>query len=196
MTEKEYAPSKNEKKMTNKVETPKIKEEINKAPVSKTGEQKKDEKIVVKKEEKKPIKKVKKTEVAVNVKSLPVSTKYAVAICKFIKNKKIENAIKDLEEVVVLKKPVPMKGEIPHRKGKIMSGRFPQRASKEFIVLLKSLIGNANNHEIDNPIIVEAVANLASRPFGRFGRVKRKRTHVLIKAQEKKLIKKKMEKKK
>ena len=59
---------------------------------------------------------------------------------------KAENsAIKDLEKVVNLKKPVPMKGETPHRKGKIMSGRFPKKAAQNFIVLLKSLSSNASD---------------------------------------------------
>ena len=47
---------------------------------------------------------------------------------------------------------------------------------------------------MDEPIIVDAVPNRASRPYGRFGRVKRKRTHIFIKAVEKSKLK--MEKKK
>ena len=124
-------------------------------------------------------------EVAVNGKGVPVSMKYSVAICKFIKYKPIEKAIADLEQVVVLKKAVPMKGEIPHRKGKMMSGRFPKRASESFIMLLKSLLSNANNHDVEEPIISEAIANQGSRPYGKRG-VKRKRTHITIKCKSKK----------
>lgn len=146
---------------------------------------------------KQPVKKVKKEEISINAQSVHVSAKYAISICKFIKRKRIGDAIRDLEAVAVLKKAVPMKGEIPHRKGKIMSGRFPQRAAKEFIVLLKSLAGNANNHEIDDPVITVAIANRAAQPFGRFGRWKRKRTHITIKAREKKVkLKENKEKKK
>jgi ribosomal protein L22 len=79
-----------------------------------------------------------------------------------------------------------MKGEFAHRKGKIMSGKYPVRTAKKFIIMLKGLIGNANMHEINEPIIVEAYANQASRPMGRFGRVERKRTHITIVAKEKK----------
>ena len=78
-----------------------------------------------------------------------------------------------------------MKGEIPHRKGKMGSGRYPIKAAKNFIVLLKSLSANANVNDLDNPIIFEAVANNASRPFGQFGRVRRKRTHIRIVARNK-----------
>jgi ribosomal protein L22 len=139
----------------------------------------------------------KKTEAIVNAMNLPLSTKYSVAICKFIKRKKIEDAISDLEQVLVHKKAIPMKGEIAHRKGKIMSGKYPKKSAEHFIKLLKSLLANANANRLDNPIISDAKANLASRPFGRFGRIRKKRTHVTIEAKEKKLVSKlknKMEK--
>ncbi|MEM3091062.1 MAG: uL22 family ribosomal protein [Candidatus Pacearchaeota archaeon] len=133
------------------------------------------EKIVSKKEEK-----TKKEESIVNAYNLPISTKVAVAICRFIKGKKIQDAISDLEQVIRLKKAIPMTGEIPHRKGKIMSGRFPKSASKEFIRVLKNLLANANYNNIENPIIFEAIPNKGSRPYGRFGTVRRKRTHLKI----------------
>ena len=160
-----------------------------KEKVSEVVETKVEDKKIeeVKTENKKPVVKErqKKTEAVVNGNSLPLSTKYSAAICKFIKGKKIDNAIIDLEAVAKLKKPVPMSGEIPHRKGKgIMSGRFPQKAAKNFIVLLKSLKANASYNGIENPVIVEAYANIGSRPFGRFGAVRKKRTHVKISARE------------
>ena len=89
-----------------------------------------------------------------------------------------------------------MKGEIPHRKGKgISSGRFPKKAAKNFIILLKSLAANANEGNLDEPIIVEAIANMAARPHGRFGRTQKKRTHVKIIAKNKIQKSKKEEKK-
>ena len=152
------------------------------------------------KEQKKlpPKKAVKKDEVAVNAKGLHISTKYAIDLCKFIKGKKIDRAIEELELVIVKKKSVPMKGEIPHRRGPggrgSGSGRYPKNASKSFIILLKSLMANAINHEVDDPVITEAVANIAQRPFARGGK-RRKRTHVTIKAREKKVVKKSVKKK-
>jgi large subunit ribosomal protein L22 len=176
-----------EKKIENKIkEKSKAKEESK--PKTEIKEEKDDKKETKEKsddkekksEKKKDTKpKVKKTEAFVNMSSLPISTKHSIAICKFINGKKIEDAIKDLEQVVVLKKAVPMKGEIPHRKG-MMSGRYPKNASLQFIKMLKSLSGNANANGLENPRISEAIANLARRPYGNFGRVKRKRTHVKI----------------
>ncbi|MFH1585328.1 MAG: uL22 family ribosomal protein [archaeon] len=144
--------------------------------------------------------KIKKDKATVNAISLHISTKKSMAICKFIKGKKIQDAISNLELVLAKKKHVPMKGEIPHRKGPGKtgsgSGRYPLKTTEHFIKLLRSLQANSDNNGIDEPIISEAVANMASRPFGRFGRVKRKRTHVKITAIEKKKIKKKKKSKK
>jgi len=180
MTEKDYNPQQKERKAMEKEKTKKI-IEIPKKEIKKPDKEKKKE-IVKKPEKKIP----KKTEAIVNSVNLPVSTKYSVAICKFIKGRKIENAIIDLEEVLAHKKAIPMKGEIPHRKGKIMSGRYPKKAVEHFIKLLKSLLANSNANELNNPIISDAIANIGSRPFGRFGRIRKKRTHVKIKVKEKK----------
>jgi len=161
----------NEKNVENKVEKP--------------SDSKTDKKKEIKKS-KKNVKKVKKTEAVVNVKNIPISTKHSVAICRFIKNKNINDAIKYLEQVVLKKKAVPMKGEIPHRKGKMMSGRYPKKASEHFIKIIKSLEANAYENGLDEPVIVEAIANFAERPYGRFGTTQKKRTHISIKCKEKK----------
>lgn len=176
-TEKKPSEEKIENKESQKEEKPDDKD-----VKSEAKEEVKDEKK--KETEKKPVQtkpKIKKTKAIVNSSNIPISTKHSKAVCKFIKGKKIENAINDLEKVIVQKKPVPMKGEIPHQKG-IMSGRYPKKAAQHFIKLLKSLSANANLHEIENPIIKEAIANIGSRPYGKFGRVRRKRTHIKITA--------------
>lgn len=149
------------------------KESENKKELTQTNEEKKEEKKIV-------VKKVKKDFVEVNAKNVPVSTKYSMAICKFIKNKKIDKAIGLLELVEQKKVAVPMKGEIPHRKGKIMSGRFPIRAVGDFKKILLGLKGNAINHELEDPVIVEAVANFGPKVYGHFGRWTRKRTHIRL----------------
>ena len=197
MTEKNYNPQQKEKKAMKKVKvaekTKKPQEKVGKKPeeVKKPVEKIEEKKAEAKGSEKtKPKSKKKKEEAIVNSYSIPISTKKAAAICKFIKGKTIVDARNYLEQVAVGKKVIPMKGEIPHQKGKVMSGGFPKNASLQFITLLKSLAGNSNVNEIDNPIIAEAVANMASRPFGKFGRWRRKRTHIKLVAKEK------MEKKK
>jgi len=133
-----------------------------------------------------------KTEAKVEGKSLHFSLKHGVAICDFIRGKKIEKAIADLEEVLKFKKPIPMKGEIPHRKG-IMSGRFPVKAVGEVIKLLRSLGANAIVNELElEKYVIFCKTNVASRPYKRFGQGRMKRCHMTIKLIEpKKKAKKK-----
>lgn len=139
----------------------------------------------MKKPEVKKIEKQKKTEAKVGITSAPISTVHSIYLCKFVKRKSIEQAIEGLEKVVTKKKALPMKGEYAHKKG-MMSGKYPQNSTKYFIQVLKSLQSNANVNEIKNPVIVEAIANLAPRPRGRFGRYQRKRTHITLIVREKK----------
>ena len=184
MTEKNYNPKQKERKAIEKQKN--VEQKIEIAKTKKEDKEKKKE-LIKKLGKKCP----KKTEAIVKVTNLPISTKVSASICKFIKGKKIESAIADLDQVILHKKAIPMKGEIPHRKGKIMSGRYPKKASEYFIKLLKSLSSNANINDLNNPVIAEAVANIGARPFGRFGRVRKKRTHVTIKVKEKKIKEKK-----
>ncbi len=194
MTEKDYNPKQKEKKAMKKqqkvenkktpVETPKKKEDKSKQENEELAKKKIENEKAKEIEEKKPMP-VKKAKAVVYGRNLPISTLHSIAICKFIRNKKITEAIKDLEEVLMHKKAIPMKGELPHRKGKIMSGRYADKSVKNFIKLLKSLQGNANSNNIEEPIIIESTANIASRPYGKFGRVRKKRTHVKILAKEK-----------
>ena len=155
----------------------------NENKVGKTNEKPEQttEKKELKKETKPDVKKPKKNEAKVNGRSLPISTKHSVALCNFIRNKDIDLAINLLNEVVQMKKPVPMKGEIPHKKG-IMSGRYPVKASKEFIKLLNSLKANALYNEIElEKLKLFCKANTASRPYRRFGRTRFKRSHIELK---------------
>ncbi len=180
-----------EKKVGEKKEVQNKSEPNTNVKISDKSEPTKEKKLVntLKNTKKKEI--IKKDQAVVNSRSISISTKKAADICRFIKGKTIDSAMADLEMINKKKKVLPMKGEIPHQKGKrMMSGGFPKNASREFIVLLKSLIGNSNANGIDDPVITEAIANLASRPFGRFGRWKRKRTHIKLVARNKKEKKK------
>ncbi len=209
MTEKDY----NAQQRTAKtLEKQKIaeKKKVVEAPVEKIKEEKKQEvkednnvqeKVAEVKDEKKKtiVKKQieKKDEAVVNGVSLHLSTKKSVAICKFIRGKTIDKAIADLEDVEKLKRAIPMTGEIPHQKGKgMMSGRYMTKSVEVFIRLLKDLKANSNVNGIEEPVIAEAIPNRASRPRGRFGAWKRKRTHIFIKAIEKNELKNKKSKEK
>jgi ribosomal protein L22 len=138
-----------------------------------------------KKEEKKEIK-VKKTEAFAKASAIHASKKHCMAIGNMIKNKSIDQAIADLEQVLLYKKIVPFRGEIPHRKGPgIMSGRYPINASKMFITILKGLKGNAIVNGLDlqktRIFLVQSdwAARYSKKSGGRF-----KRANIIIKAKE------------
>ena len=107
-------------------------------------------------------------------------------ICDFIKGKKIDTAIAELEQVVLKKRAVPYKGEVPHRADPgMMSGRYPVNASKIFIQMLKGLRGNVlvNGMDLDKTRITFGMSNWASRPQMKGG-ARFKRTHVVLKAKK------------
>lgn len=146
-----------------------------------------DKKDVKEKPKKKEEKKIPKKEEAVAIgRNMHISKKHGAYICAFIKNKKIDNAISDLEQVKKMKKIVPFKGEIPHKKGKgMMSGRYPVKAAGLFINVLKGLKGNVivNGLDLDNTKIYFASSSWSARPM-RSGRREGKRTNVILKAKE------------
>lgn len=204
MTEKDYNPEQKQAKAMQKQKTankavvqkaPKVdKKDLEKKQDEETKSEKEDgEKVQTKKTP--AVIKEKKESAVVRVNNLPVSTKHSVALCNFIRSKKLGEAISNLEDVLKMKRAVPMKGEIPHKKGKgMMSGRFPKKASESFLKVLKSLASNAVYNGLEEPVIVSAVANLGARPYGRFGSVRKKRTHLEIIVKDE--IKKQKEKKK
>lgn len=146
----------------------------------------KNEKKIESEKPKKAKKEIVKKEIAVTrANGIRISLKHSMAIAKFIKGKGIDQAMRELESVAKIKRAIPFKGEIPHRKGDIMAGRYPVNASKAFILVLKGLKGNviANGMEIDKTIITSVNPSFASRPM-RKGGVHGKRVNLIIEAKE------------
>ena len=171
-----------DKNLNDKKKEEKMDKAIGNVKNEKVNEKSKDDKNIKKKEKIKPPTGPKKSEAVVNGRDLRISTKHSVAVCNFIKNKNIDDALARLEEVSKMKRAIPMRGEIPHRKGKMMSGRYPLNAVKAFMILLKSLKANAINHELElEKVKLSCMANVASRPMKRHGQRKHKRSHVQIK---------------
>lgn len=196
MTEKQYAPTTKEKKMTkNKVGTPEApKMDVKKEEIK--GDVKIEESKTEKKQEVKKVQpKIKRDFAIVDINNARVSMKYAIEIGRFIKGKRLGDAIRDLEEVSQKRKAVPMRGEYAHKKSvkKYASGagKYPVNASKQFIIFIKSLSANASANDMDEPIISECVVNKAPKPMGRFGKWERKRCHIKLVAREIKIKEKK-----
>ncbi len=123
--------------------------------------------------------------------SLPISTKFSVEICNFIRNKKIGEAKGILQKVVEGKQAIPFKRfnkDLSHKK-KIGPGRYPKKPVVEIIKLLDTVEANAQFKGINTSDlhITHICAHLASRPwrYGRQRRRKAKRTHIEIIVEEK-----------
>jgi large subunit ribosomal protein L22 len=84
-------------------------------------------------------------------KELHISKKHAHEIASAIKGMKLNKARGFLENVSELKQAVPYKRftrNIPHRKG-MCTGRYPQKAAKEFLKVLKNVESNATYKGLD-----------------------------------------------
>ncbi|MDO8555780.1 MAG: 50S ribosomal protein L22 [Nanoarchaeota archaeon] len=134
-----------------------------------------------------------RAEAKVSGSNLPVSTKHSVAIASFIRGKQVNKALALLEQVTIEKVAVPYKRfnrDVGHRPGHVGPGRYPFKASKAVIMLLKSLVANAQQKglDINNLYIQHMTANVGARPFryGRHRRIKAKQTNIDIVAVQRK----------
>ena len=89
----------------------------------------------------------------------PISFKHAVEICAALKGKKIDEAVRYLEEVIELKRPVPFKKhdkKVPHKRGleKWYAGRYPQKAAKHILKVIKNLEANADYKGIEKERLI------------------------------------------
>jgi large subunit ribosomal protein L22 len=84
-------------------------------------------------------------------KELHISRKQAHEIATAIKGMNLEIAQKFLENVAILKQAVPYKRfnrNVPHKRG-MCSGRYPQKAAKEFLKVIKNAQSNATYKGLD-----------------------------------------------
>jgi len=101
-------------------------------------------------------------EATLNAKNLEISTKISVEICNFLRYKDINKAKAALERVIEKKQAVPYKRynkEIPHRRGQIMSGRFPIKASKVILKLLDSVAANAQQKGMSSNLYISHISS-------------------------------------
>lgn len=85
-------------------------------------------------------------------KELRISRKHAYEIARTIKGMKLGKAREFLEEVAALRRAVPYRRyvrNIPHRKG-MRTGRYPQKAAREFLKVLKNVESNATYKGLDS----------------------------------------------
>ncbi len=125
--------------------------------------------------------------------ALPVSTKHSIEICNLIRYKNLESAKKRLEQAIALKTPIPFKRfkrDVGHKKGPFAAGRYPVKACRAVLDILKSAEANAMAKGLNSSdlIIALIIANKGSREV-KYGRIRgrmAKRTHIRLVLEEKK----------
>lgn len=85
---------------------------------------------------------------------LRISFKHAVEICNCIRGMKLEDAKRFLEDVIAMKRPVPFRrfhGKVAHRRQLQgwPAGRFPVKAAKAILEVLKNAEANAEYKGLD-----------------------------------------------
>jgi large subunit ribosomal protein L22 len=122
---------------------------------------------------------------------LNISTRQSVEISNALRYLTTVQAKKYLEEVISLKRAVPFKRflrDMGHKPG-MSAGRYPQKAAKAFLMVVKSVEANAQVKGLNtsNLKITKMIANKAAVPLtGGRNRQGTKRTHLEIEVQEKK----------
>lgn len=122
--------------------------------------------------------------------SAPISTKVAIEISNHLRGMNTKKAKLFLEKVLKKEAAVPYKRFTEgagHKPGKVGPGKYPQKASEEFLNLIKTAENNAENQGLSDDLIIKhLVANKAGNNFryGRKARRKFKRTHLQIILQE------------
>jgi large subunit ribosomal protein L22 len=121
--------------------------------------------------------------------NLAISTKDCIEISNFLRYKPLSFAKAYLEEVVELKKAIPLKRfirDVGHKKG-MSSGRYPVKAAKQFLVLLNSVEANAQFKGLNTSglKITKLISNKASIPStGGRSRTGTKRSSLEIEVKE------------
>ena len=120
-----------------------------------------------------------------------VSAKTSIEICNYLRNRKLAQAKILLQEVLGMKRAIPFKrftDGVGHRRGKIASGRFPQKASSVMLKLLESVETNAQMKGLNTGQlkIIHICAHRAQSPshYGRAPGREFKRTHIEVVVQE------------
>ncbi len=121
--------------------------------------------------------------------NLSISTKQSVEICNNIRGIALDKAKEFLLGVINKKMPVKMSKyikDLPHKKN-IGPGRYPVKAAKAILIMLKSAEANALNKGLSRNLVIRHIsAHKASTPYhyGRKRRVRMKRTNIQVVLEE------------
>ncbi len=89
-------------------------------------------------------------------KEMPISPKFTREVCGLIRGMKVETAVKTLEDIIDLKKAVPLKRynkRVSHKQG-TGPGRYPTKAAAAVLGVVKSASSNAEYKGLDTSKMV------------------------------------------
>lgn len=123
--------------------------------------------------------------------ALPISHKDSIMVAKAVRGLKLASAKRFLEDVIGLKRAVPMtrfNGDRGHKPG-MAAGRYPVKVCKNVLKLLESAEANAQFKGLSTGNLVVSHLSAQKGPGAmRYGRRRReaKRTHVEVVLEERK----------
>lgn len=82
---------------------------------------------------------------------MPISPKFSREVCGMVRGMKVEQAVAALEEVVAVKRPVPLRRynkRVSHKQG-VGPGRYPAKAAKAILEVIQSAASNAEYKGLD-----------------------------------------------
>ncbi|MBI2133270.1 50S ribosomal protein L22 [Candidatus Woesearchaeota archaeon] len=124
--------------------------------------------------------------------ALPISLKKSVEVCSFIRGKNLKKSISQLDKASKGEIAIPFRkfnrGGTGHRKGRMGTGRYPQKTCIEITKILKNAAANAEHKGLnpDSLVITHICAKQASKSY-HYGRKRRrlmKRTHIEVMVDE------------
>jgi len=116
---------------------------------------------------------------------LTISSRQSLEVANMIRGMKVQNAIKNLEDVTKMIRPVKyrVRNSAPHKSG-YGPAKYPISCATQIIKILKQVQANAQVKGLNtsNLEIIAIITNKASTPYryGRKRRIKAKSTHVEI----------------
>ena len=120
------------------------------------------------------------------LRDIGISTKVSIEISNYLRGKSTAKAKRLLELVLEKKHAIPFKrftDGVGHKSGPLDAGRYPQKASKAFLDLIKLAEANASHKGLADELqIIHLLTHKASTPYhyGRQSRRKMKRSHIEI----------------
>jgi large subunit ribosomal protein L22 len=118
---------------------------------------------------------------------LPISTKVSYEIANVIRGKTAAKAVAFLQNVIAMDVAVPYKrfnADVGHKPGHMAAGRYPIKASTNFLKVLNGAISNAKDKGLDESAlrVVHVASNQgpAQWHYGRQRRRQMKSTHLEI----------------